>query len=316
MKIAYLLEDAGCSGGAKVVLEHCNGLHARGHDVTLFTITGNNPRNWFPLQCKHVVIGTYNGATLTLRAFDGIKVATWWKTAKSVAESGGRGFYLVQDIETSYVESERHREVLSTYELPLAKMAEALWVKERLKVCKYIGIGIDHDVFKPYVMSREQNTVLYNYRNHSLKGPKLFLDAISKLPADLKVVSFGIDKPTARRIKHKGFQKEIDVAKLYNQASVYVMTSTHEGFCLPIIEAMACGCPVITTNADANMEFCIDGFNCIVVDRDPVKLADAIKDVCGNQELAKRLAKEGLVTAKKYQWETVIDNLERVYSGK
>lgn len=316
MKIAYLLEDAGCSGGAKVVLEHCNGLQSRGHDVTLFTVTANNPRDWFPLQCRHIVTNTYNGAVDLLRRFDGVKTATWWKTAKTVAESGGRGFYLVQDIETSYVESDRHREVLSTYELPLTKLTEALWVKERLKVCKYIGIGINHDVFKPLGVKRNQNTILYNYRNHGLKGPKLFADAVPKLPTDLKVLSFGSDKSGVRRIKHLGFQREIDIAKLYNQASVYVSSSTHEGFCIPIVEAMACGCPVITTNADANMEFCIDGFNCLVVDRDPAKLAEAIVQVCSNRDLAESLAREGLKTAKKYRWETVFDNLERVYSGK
>ena len=44
---------------------------------------------------------------------------------------------------------------------------------------------------------------------------------------------------------------------LLNYATAFVQTSRHEGFCLTILEAMAAGTPVITTNADGNMDFCV-----------------------------------------------------------
>lgn len=314
MKIAYVLEDAGLSGGAKVVLEHCNRLAKRGHDVTLFTVTSNDPKRWFPLKVKRIVAGSYNALRSLLEAYDGYKTATWWKTALPVAESGGRGFYLVQDIETSYLENEReHKQVLATYEYPLTKICEGIWVQQNLDMAKYVGIGIDHDIFKPMDTQRKEKSIIYNYRMHFLKDPDLFIQMLPYLPKEYSVSTFGMDKPKDRRCNHNGFVTEKDVALLYNQSAVCVVSSRHEGFCLPIIEAMACGCPVVTTNADANMEFCVDGFNCLVVDRNPEKLAKAVQSVCCDNELRSRIIAEGIKTASRYKWDSVIDKLETIY---
>lgn len=314
MRIAYVLEDAGLSGGARVVLEHCNRLAARGHDVTLFTATWTDPRRWFPLKVRHVPVGGYPAIEKRLRAFDGCKVATWWKTAPVVARSGGRGFYLVQDIETSYLQDERkHEQVLATYRLPLTLITESRWVTERLPGARYVGIGIDHDLYRTTGARRKGKTVLYAYRGHFLKGPDLFVNAAQRLPEEYHVITFGHDTPPIKRAFHRGFVTDAEVADFYNRVAVYVLTSTHEGFALPIVEAMACGCPVITTNADANMEFCIDRFNCLVVNRSSTELASAIKEVCTDRRLAASLAREGLATAARYQWDQVISNLEQVF---
>lgn len=314
MNIAYVLEDAGSSGGARVVLEHCKRLAARGHDITLFTVNGSDPHDWFDLVGVRVTCtGSYAKLRKALESYKGCKVATWWKTAAPVAESGGKGFYLIQDIETSYnTDPAEHAPVLATYELGLTHITEGAWVTERVKDAHCVGIGLDHEMFKPTGAERKQDMVLYCYRRHFLKGPDLFVSAFPSLRKK-DVVTVGIENPPSIRIRHRGFVEDADLVGLYNSASVYVVTSTHEGFCLPALEAMACGCPVVTTNADGNMEFCIDGFNCLIVDRNPSSLVDAICEVCANPALAKQLAKEGLATAQRYQWDRVIDNLENVF---
>lgn len=53
------------------------------------------------------------------------------------------------------------------------------------------------------------------------------------------------------------------VNELFNQATVFVQTSTHEGFCLPPLEAMATGGAVVCTDAHGNRDFCVDGENCL-----------------------------------------------------
>lgn len=317
MKIAYVLEDAGPSGGARVVLEHCNGLAKRGHDVTLYTVTAMDPRSWFRLsRVKHISTGSCAALLKALKAFDGHKVATWWRTAPIVAESGGMGYYLIQDIETSYSPDDAREcaKVMATYRLPLKKITEGHWVDRRVAGGTYIGIAIDHGTYMDLGMVRQKNQVLYAYRGHHLKGPELFRETLPLLPDEIGVVTFGWDSPpSAKNVTHLGFLSDKAIVEQYNRASVYVSTSTHEGFNLPCLEAMACGCPVITTNADGNMEFCIDGFNCLIVERDPRELAEAILRVCEDRQLAGRLAKNGIATAQRYRWENVIDRLEAVF---
>ena len=55
-----------------------------------------------------------------------------------------------------------------------------------------------------------------------------------------------------------------DVNELFNEATVFVQTSTHEGFCLPPLEAMATGGAVVCTDAHGNRDFCVDGENCLM----------------------------------------------------
>ena len=50
---------------------------------------------------------------------------------------------------------------------------------------------------------------------------------------------------------------DAEINRLLTEATVFVQTSTHEGFCLPVLEAMATGCPVVSTGADGNMDFCV-----------------------------------------------------------
>jgi glycosyltransferase involved in cell wall biosynthesis len=63
-------------------------------------------------------------------------------------------------------------------------------------------------------------------------------------------------------------QANQEVNELYNKATLFVQTSRHEGFCLPILEAMAAGCPVICTDAHGNRDFSFDGKNCLMVEQD------------------------------------------------
>lgn len=314
MRIAYALEDAGLSGGARVVLEHCNRLAARGHNITLFTVTASKPNNWFDVRnIEHVSTGSYAALGKWLQTFDGPKIATWWRTAQVVSDAPGMNFYMVQDIESSYATNKRESaDILATYQLPLTQLVEGRWVSEALPDSRYIGIGLDHNLYKPTGVFRASNTVLYLYRRHFLKGVELFDTAITYLPKHYRIVTCGLERPPTKRVDHQGCVTDAALADYYNRAGVYVSTSQHEGFGLPILEAMACGCPVVTTNADGNMEFCVDGYNCLMVERDPIALAQAIESLCRDQAMAETLASAGQATTRRYQWDTVINNLVSV----
>jgi glycosyltransferase involved in cell wall biosynthesis len=89
-----------------------------------------------------------------------------------------------------------------------------------------------------------------------------------------------------------------------------VQTSRHEGFCLPLLEAMAAGTPVVCTDAHGNRDFCRDGENCLMVGRGAREVRQALERVLDDPALARRLGEEGRRTAREYAWDRRIDQLE------
>src|SRR5213078_964422 len=101
-----------------------------------------------------------------------------------------------------------------------------------------------------------------------------------------------------------------DVNRLFNEATVFVQTSRHEGFCLPPLEAMAAGCAVVCTDAHGNRDFCRDGENCLMPEPAPEAVAEAIRRLFEDRGLRERLIAEGKRTAAAYAWDKRTDELE------
>jgi len=105
------------------------------------------------------------------------------------------------------------------------------------------------------------------------------------------------------------------VNELFNQATVFVQTSTHEGFALPPLEAMATGGAVVCTDAHGNRDFCVDGENCLMPEPNPAAVSAALVRLLGDPELRERLGRAGIETAKEYAWDRRIDALESFLEG-
>jgi glycosyltransferase involved in cell wall biosynthesis len=104
------------------------------------------------------------------------------------------------------------------------------------------------------------------------------------------------------KIKFIGYVDEADKSALYNLASLFVFPSFYEGFGLPPLEAMSCGCPVIASTAFALSE--VVGDAGILVDPYNINdLAEAMKLVLNNEELKNRLIQKGIKRAKLFNWE-------------
>jgi glycosyltransferase involved in cell wall biosynthesis len=105
------------------------------------------------------------------------------------------------------------------------------------------------------------------------------------------------------------------ISELLAEATVFVQTSSHEGFCLPLLEAMATGCPVICTDAHGNRDFCEDEANCLMAAPTEAAVASAITRLLGDPALRERLSRAGIETAARYGWPGRIDPLEEFYSA-
>ncbi len=150
-----------------------------------------------------------------------------------------------------------------------------------------------------------------------LKNLPLTIEAWKRTEPRPELWMFGVEPELGPRHGARYFERPSDerVNELFNEATVFVQTSRHEGFCLPLLEAMAAGTPVVSTDAHGNRDFCRDGENCLMADADPESVSRAIARLFESPELRGRLVEAGLRTAADYAWERRIDQLEAFFSG-
>ena len=108
------------------------------------------------------------------------------------------------------------------------------------------------------------------------------------------------------------YVSESDLPFFYNAADALVFASLHEGFGIPILEAMACGCPVITSNKSSMPE--VAGDAALFVDPlDVDAIANAMRTIVENDMLKKDLIAKGIERVKKFSWDKACKELSKVY---
>ncbi len=258
-----------------------------------------------------------------LAELDAIKVATWWNTAMPVWRASvvkGIPVYFVQDIETSYYpddESVRHA-VIDSYRPEFRYMTISGWNSERLQElgleAELIPPGIDLECFRERSeVERREDMVFALGRTNPLKNLPLTIEAWRALPEPRpELCMFGIEPELATDAGMHYIEQPSDeeVGELFSRATVFIQTSTHEGFCLPALESMATGGAVVCTDAHGNRDFCADGENCLMPEATREAVSAALGRLLGDGELRERVGRAGVETAKQYAWERRIDALE------
>jgi glycosyltransferase involved in cell wall biosynthesis len=107
----------------------------------------------------------------------------------------------------------------------------------------------------------------------------------------------------SHRIVYLGYVTEGELRALYERAACFVYPSLYEGFGLPPLEAMACGCPVIASHASSIPEVC--GAAALYCDpRNPSDIADKIQRLMGNPALRNQLRVKGRERSAMFSWES------------
>ena len=109
-------------------------------------------------------------------------------------------------------------------------------------------------------------------------------------------------KSLSQWVKYSGYVSDDELALLYSNASLFIYPSVYEGFGIPPLEAMACGAPVIASNASTLPEVCADAAY-YVDPLDTKAIKEGILEVLRDEELQKTLIANGLVRAKEFSWE-------------
>ena len=167
--------------------------------------------------------------------------------------------------------------------------------------------AIDNDTFKVLDKSaiREklgiaQEDFVVAFVGHFInrKGSKRLSDALEKFD-DVKSIFIGAgpEEPTCNNIIYKGRLSHNQIPEYLNAADVFVLPTLAEGCCNAIVEAMACGLPIISSNLPFNDDI-LDESNSIRIDPNNVdELAEAIRELRDNKEKHERMSNASLALA-------------------
>lgn len=343
MKISIIMNyyprDIG--GGAKIIHEYANYFVSKGADVVIYYQYSLDialkkwripksvkniiekiriekvPFNWFKLdkRIRKVAIKEINDENI--RSGDWV-IATTCFTANPVwklTDLKGKKAYLIQDFENWGVTDEF---VYNTYKLGLNNIVVSNWLKKL--VTQYdknkpvvISNGINQKIFnvKNAVDDRIEHSIVFQYRKGSYKGGEYYPQIVKLLKKrfqDLTVNIIGIEDRPSCFPDYCNYYHNITpklVAEINNKSQVFVCCSVNEGFGLPGLEAMACGCAFVSTAYKGVFEYAVDGENAILCDIGDVKsMVENISILFVDADKRKRISENGVRTAKQRTIET------------
>ncbi|WP_338602483.1 glycosyltransferase family 1 protein [Sulfolobus tengchongensis] len=103
-----------------------------------------------------------------------------------------------------------------------------------------------------------------------------------------------------------------ELVKYYNASELFLFPSIYEGFGMPIIEAMACGTPVVTSDRWSMKELA-EGVGLLVNPEDPEDIAEKVSKVISDEGLRKEMIRKGLDKAKEFNYLNIAKALIKVY---
>lgn len=203
--------------------------------------------------------------------------------------------------------------------------------EERISV---VYEGVDHSVFYPARRSLTFPYVLYVGSEQPRKNLPVLLRAFRILKGDsrfrsLKLVKVGtagsreadFRGATLKVINNLGVAGEVvftgrvseeELRTYYSNAACLAFPSIYEGFGLPLLEAMACGCPVVASVIPSTLEVVGDA-GWLVDPSDAEAFAEAISSLLGDEKLRQSFVERGLRRANGFSWDKAAEETREVY---
>ena len=162
------------------------------------------------------------------------------------------------------------------------------------------------------------------------KGHLLLIDVFHHLVSNstikfkLDILGFGpLQSEIEQKINQLGLNDSIklhgnvaNVADFMKNADIYVHTASYEPFGMVLIEAMASGLPIVSTNGKGNMDIIQNGVNGYMINnRKPLEIATKVIEIAENANLFSKMSKNAITFSKNYDIVTYVKNLEKIYNS-
>ena len=344
MKITFVLPTADWGGGCRVVATYAHQLAQRGHDVVVVHRSATlrsrlslalsqflSTSRW---ECARSHLDALNVPQIRLLEKQVVTnadlpdadlvIATAWTTAQEVLalspEKGAKA-YFIQHNEVVFDDAPK-KQVKETWAYPMRKIVVAPWLQEIAKnefgdtSAILVPNGLNTEFFaSPPRLKCAVPTVGFVYSHVGFKRSDIALKAFdivrNEIP-DLRLISFG--NSWHRRLQnglslpniteYHVLPPQSKIPDLYARCDVWVCASRSEGFGLPMLEAMACRTPVVSTPAGIAPLLAEQGGLRLAAHEDPQGLAHEIRNVLelpSDDWLA--LSQQAHVTSQRYRLE-------------
>lgn len=321
--VGVLVPGVGVFGGVRRFLEVGNELVRRGHRYTLYH-SGGNPPDWMsfagevrPLEAladaRHDVLVTNDSALFSRFGSAPARLKIFYFAGKRIVNERGivrSGWHIVANSENM------HRYLRRRY---------------RIDADRAVG-GINLEVFRPYDVPRPDGDAFrvatFGRLSRSSKGVPIVLRAVEgfarafekRSGRAVKLVLFDHVGEGHEADPREGFRCDVDhewhlnlsqpdLARLYSGCDLFVNAEKRGGWANTVIEAMACGCPVVCTRSGTLDVAFHDETAWVAPIRHPWFLRRGMDAIAGDPERAAGFSAAALERVQQFSWPAVVDQL-------
>ena len=334
MKITFLLPAEGTGGGGRAITNFANNLLSYGHEVRILYFKRKisirkkirniyynfvyGKQEWTRFFKSHVNSYTIlNDKNFSKGEF---VLSMCAKTTLDMDKLSDKNVLKVYHCHGAEIENWEN--MLEAWHRPIFKLSISKKLAEDIKnetghkVFEIVPDGVN---IKEYYSNNDYDNrdgVTSSFRPRYSKDPNNIIRIFNNLKKNLpeaELRCFGTVRPKGltKNVEYSVLPSVENARKIYSKSRVFFLPSIEEGFGLPILEAMACGVPVVATKSGGPQDIISHGVNGYLTDIGNYgDIERYIKILYRDKKIWERMSKKAIETAKEYSWEKAAKDME------
>ena len=334
LNITYVMTWTGICGGSKIILQHANRLTASGHNINI--ISHYPYPNWFKLDKKvnFQQIPLDNILCESIPKNSDLIIITYWREIYEAIEQKIAPVIYFEQGDFHLFDSENVEKDLFDYIYKQINLAPFIftvstYAQKKLKEVynvdsQVIHNSVNNEVFFPTEREKNNNVKISmigspNTEFKRIKDIVQALDIVKEKNPNIVINLISPDTPNEELSIIDNLiinPEQIIIGNTLRKSDIYICASMYESFCLPVLEALTCGCAVITTDNGGINDFCKNNFNCLIIEKQNINdIVEKVTTLINNENLRNELSKNAIETSRKFTWENITNELDKYYKN-